>query len=162
MSDDNEFEVGDAGVSNTELVDAGRRKIGSLVMMKIVKPCRVTAFATAKPGKHGSAKAMITAKDIFTDRQYEETFGTGDMIPAPVVTKIDYTCLDFDEDGTLMLLDEAGEMKEDMNLPTEAHLKDVVKTLKKILEEGKKECTVTVQTWGDLSIVINAREGNEM
>ena len=30
---------------------------------------------------------MITAKDIFTDKQYEETFGTGDMIPAPIVTK---------------------------------------------------------------------------
>ena len=56
-------------------------------MMKGEFPCKVINFSTAKPGKHGSAKAMITGKDIFTDKQYEETFGTGDMIPAPVVVK---------------------------------------------------------------------------
>ena len=84
---DNEFEQGDAGSANITLVEAGRRKPGSLLMMKGEFPCKVINFSTAKPGKHGSAKAMITGKDIFTDKQYEETFGTGDMIPAPVVVK---------------------------------------------------------------------------
>ena len=94
MSSANEFEKGDAGSSFTELAEAGRMKPGSLIMMKDIFPCRVTSFSTAKPGKHGSAKAMITAKDIFTDKQYEETFGTGDMIPRPLVTKKEYTCVD--------------------------------------------------------------------
>ena len=69
--------------------------------MKGEFPCKVTSFSTAKPGKHGSAKAMITGKDIFTDKQYEETFGTGDMIQAPVVTNIEYNCLDCDAAGAL-------------------------------------------------------------
>ena len=66
--DDNQFEQGDAGASITELAEAGRMKPGSLLMMKETFPCKVTAFSTAKPGKHGSAKAMITGKDIFTDK----------------------------------------------------------------------------------------------
>merc|ERR1719230_2544733 len=109
MSDDeNEFTKGDSGALNTELVEAGRRKPGSLLMMKGEFPCKVTAFSTAKSGKHGSAKAMITGKDIFTDKQYEETFGTGDMIPAPVVVNTEYTCIDIDLDdgGKLSLLDK--------------------------------------------------------
>ena len=69
MSSENEFEKGDAGALNTKLVDAGRAKPGSLIMLKDSQfPCKVTAFSTAKPGKHGSAKAMITGKDIFTDK----------------------------------------------------------------------------------------------
>ena len=68
---DNEFIQGDAGAANITLVEAGRRKPGSLLMMKGEFPCKVVSFSTAKPGKHGSAKAMITGKDIFTDKQYE-------------------------------------------------------------------------------------------
>merc|ERR1719454_1101535 len=105
MSDEeNEFIQGDAGSSSTTLVEAGRRKPGSLLMMKEQFPCKVTSFSTAKPGKHGSAKAMITGKDIFTDKQYEETYGTGDMIPCPVVVNTEYTCIDVNEDGFLMLM----------------------------------------------------------
>ena len=70
MSSENEFEKGDAGSLNTELAEAGRAKPGSLYMIKDF-PCKVTAFSTAKPGKHGSAKAMLVGKDIFTDKQYE-------------------------------------------------------------------------------------------
>ena len=95
---DNEFEKGDAGSSLTELAEAGRMKPGSLIMLKGEFPCKVTAFSTAKPGKHGSAKAMITGKDIFTDKQYEETFGTGDMIPRPIIKKTEYTCISVDGD----------------------------------------------------------------
>jgi len=102
-------------------------KPGSLIMMKDTFPCKVIAFSTAKPGKHGSAKAMITAKDIFTDKQYDETFGTGDMIPRPLVSKTEATCISYDDDGALLLMMEDDSIKEDLNLPTESHLKDIVK-----------------------------------
>ena len=157
---DEEFENTDAGASKTEKVESQRLKNGSLVMMKGF-PCKVTDVSTAKPGKHGSAKAMITAKDIFTDKQYEETFGTGDMIPAPIVTKQEYTCLDVDQDGAMTLMDNDGGMKEDLNLPTTSHMADTVKDLKRILEAGKKECLVTVQKWGDKESVYSVREGAE-
>ena len=159
---DHEFENVDAGASNTYLAEAGRMKPGSLLMMKTEFPCKVVNFSTAKPGKHGSAKAMIMGKDIYTDRQYEETFGTGDMIPAPVVTKTEYTCLDCDPSDVLTLLTAEGETKEDLNLPTAEHLKDVSKNIKDILEAGVKECLVTVQKWGERELVTACREGSEM
>ena len=157
---DNEFETGVSSGSNTTFGEAGRMKPGSLLMMKDTFPCKVTGFATAKPGKHGSAKAMITGKDIFTEKQYEETFGTGDQIPVPIVIKTEYTCIDV-QDGVLSLMDQTGEMKEDMNLPTESHLKDVANLIKSILEADKKECLVTCQKWGDKEQVVSCREGQE-
>ena len=141
---DNEFIQGDSGAANITLVEAGRRKPGSLLMMKGEFPCKVISFSTAKPGKHGSAKAMITGKDIFTDKQYEETFGTGDMIQAPVVVNTEYNCLDCDASGALQLLTADGNMKEDVSLPTASHLKDVEKQLRDILAAGKKECLVRI------------------
>lgn len=124
-------------------------KPGSLIIMKEQFPCKVTAFSTAKPGKHGSAKAMITAKDIFTDKQYDETFGTGDMIPAPIVTKTEVTAICYDEDGVLQLMMPDGELKEDLNLPTESHLTDIANNIKRIIDAGNKECLVTYQKYGE-------------
>ena len=161
MSSSNEFEKGDAGSSTTHLIEAGRAKPGTCIMLKETFPCKVTQFATAKPGKHGSAKAMITGKDIFTDKQYEETFGTGDMTPAPTVTKNEYNCIAIDGDF-LQLMAESGELKEDIKLPTEEHLKEITKTIKKILDAEKNECLVQVQTWGDREQAVGAREGQEL
>lgn len=149
MSDENEFEAGDAGANITELKEAGRMKPGSLIIMKEQFPCKVTAFSTAKPGKHGSAKAMITAKDIFTDKQYDETFGTGDMIPAPIVSKTEVTAICYDDDGVLQLMMPDGDLKEDLNLPTESHLTDVANNIKRIIDAGNKECLVTFQKYGE-------------
>ena len=158
---DNEFDQGDSGALNTELKEAGRMKPGSLIMMKETFPCKVTAFSTAKPGKHGSAKAMITAKDIFTDKQYDETFGTGDMIPRPIVNKTECTAINVEDDGTVQLLLASGDMKEDLMLPTEAHLSDVVTNIRRILDAGTKECLVTFQAWGDKQQIVAVREGQD-
>jgi len=92
---------------------------------------------------------MITAKDIFTDKQYDYTFGTDDMIPRPIVTKTESQLLSIDEDGGLQIMLANGEMKTDLYLPTETHLYDVVSSIKRIIAAGEKECFVTVQKWGD-------------
>ena len=53
-------------------------------------------------------------------------------------------------------------MKEDCSLPTASHLKDIEKSIRDIIEAGKKECLVRVQKWGDLEQVIAVREGNDV
>ena len=130
--------------------------------MKEQYPCKVVNFSTAKPGKHGSAKAMITGKDIFTDKQYEETFGTGDMIPCPVVKKNEYTCIDVNDEGFLLLMTKDGDMKEDLKIESNFdHLKGLEKQIKAIIEAGKKECLVQVQVWGEREQAVSCREGND-
>ena len=121
-------------------------------------PCKVTEVSTAKPGKHGSAKVIVKGRDIFTAKTYDCTFHSGDMIDAPIVVRSDYTLLGIDED-TLSLLDAAGEMKEDVNLPEDEHLKDIVALVKKIFDEGKKECIVSVIAALGKEQLVDVREG---
>merc|ERR1712227_1069804 len=119
---DEEFEVADAGSSMFEKTDTNRLKNGSLVMVK-GNPCKVTDVSTAKPGKHGSAKVILKGRDILTSKVYECTFHSGDMVDAPIVKRTEYTLLNI-EDEQLQLLDGNGEMKEDVNLPEEEHLRE--------------------------------------
>jgi len=41
---------------------------GSYVMME-ESPCKINAYSTAKPGKHGSAKARIEGRGVFDDKK---------------------------------------------------------------------------------------------
>lgn len=157
MSDDEQFENTDAGASMCEKTDTNRLKPGSLVMIK-GNPCKVTDVSTAKPGKHGSAKVILKGKDILTDKVYDCTFHAGDMVDAPLVKRVEYTLLNID-DESLQLMDNQGEMKEDVNIPTAEHLKDQANLIRSIFEEGKKECLVTVLATLGKEQVIAVREG---
>ena len=157
MSDDEQFENTDAGASMCEKTDTNRLKPGSLVMIK-GNPCKVTDVSTAKPGKHGSAKVILKGKDILTDKVYDCTYHAGDMVDAPLVKRVEYTLLNID-DESLQLMDNQGEMKEDVNMPTAEHLKEKATLMQKIFEEGKKECLVTVLSTLGKEQVIDVREG---
>ena len=137
MEEDYQFESGDAGSAGIEKVSAGSLKKGDLVMIK-GHPCKVVSFSTAKVGKHGSAKAMITGIDIFTSNKYECTFSTGDNVDAPLMKRIEYTLINIEDDGFVSLMDDNGNMKEDLKLPEDEWLKDVTDKVKAIFEERCK------------------------
>lgn len=103
--EDYEFEQGVSGSAGIEKVSAGSLKKGDLVMIK-GHPCKVVSFSTAKVGKHGSAKAMITGIDIFSSNKYECTFSTGDNVDAPLLKRLEYTLINIDEDGYASLMNE--------------------------------------------------------
>ena len=138
-------------------VESNRLKNGSLVMIK-GNPCKVTEVSTAKPGKHGSAKVILKGRDILTAKVYECTYHSGDMVDAPIVDRSDYTLLGIDDDQ-LSMLDKNGEVKEDVNLPDHEHLTDVVKRIREIFEEGKKECIISVIATLGKEQVVDVREG---
>ena len=123
--EDYEFQNTDSGAAGTENVEAGRLKVGSLCIIKD-KPCKVTAQSHAKTGKHGSAKVMLTGEDIFTHKKYECTYGSGDMVPAPVVTRKEYTLIDIDGEDFMMLMEDDGNMKEDLKVPEHDWAKEIV------------------------------------
>ena len=158
--EDFEFQTGSAGSAGIEKVSAGSLKKGDLVMIKD-HPCKVVSFSTAKTGKHGSAKAMVTGIDIFSGNKYECTFSTGDNVDAPVAKRLEYSLINIDDEGYCTLLTDSGETKEDLQLPTDEWLKDVTDRIKSIFEEGKKECIVTVLGAMDQEKIIAVREGKE-
>ena len=143
-----------------EKTDTNRLKPGSLVMIK-GNPCKVTEVSTAKPGKHGSAKVILKGKDILTAKVYECTLHAGDMVDAPIVTRNEYTLLNIDENN-LELLDSNGEVKSDVNLPEDEHLRDVANKIRQIFEEGKKECLVSVIATMNKEVVVEVREGADV
>ena len=65
------------------------------------------------------------------------------------------------DDDICQLLGPDGDFKEDLGLPTDEHLKDVVYKIKMILDEGKKECIVTVLKQGDKEQIVDVREGKD-
>ena len=160
MSEDEQFELTDAGASIFEKTDTNRLKPGSLVMVK-GNPCKVTEVTTAKPGKHGSAKVILKGKDILTTKVYECTFHAGDMVDAPILTRVEYVLLNIDE-NTLELLDSNGEVKSDVNLPEAEHLLDVSKEVRRIFEEGKKECLISVIKCMGKEMVIECKAGADV
>ena len=58
-------------------------------------------------------------------------------------------------------MNDAGELKEDIKLPVEEHLKEIKKGIEKIVEDGNKECLVQVQKWGDREQAVGVREGQD-
>jgi translation initiation factor 5A len=161
MEEDYQFEQGDSGSAGIEKIQAGSLKIGSLVMIK-GHPCKVVSFSTAKTGKHGAAKAMVTGIDIFSSNKYECTFSTGENVDAPVVERKEYTLNFIDDEGFMALMNESGDIKEDLKVPEEEWLKDVVEKARAILEDGKKECLVTVVSAMGQEKLISVREGNNI
>ena len=157
---DYDFEKTDAGSLGIEKVSAGSLKIGGMVMIK-EHACKISAYSTAKTGKHGAAKAMVTGIDIMTNNKYECTFSTGDTVDAPVVKRLEYTLINVDDEEYVTLLLDTGDVKEDLKLPEEPHLKEVRDRIKEIFTAGTKECVVTVLSCMGKEQIVHAREGKD-
>ena len=50
-------------------------------------PCKITAYSTAKPGKHGSAKARIEGKGVFDDKKRSLSQPVDAKIWVPIVER---------------------------------------------------------------------------
>lgn len=81
-------------------------------------PCKIVSIDTSKPGKHGSAKANITAIDIFT--------GTKRTLQAPVSEKVFVPQIDKRRaqvlnvhGGSVQLMDLETYQTFDMDVPDE-------------------------------------------
>jgi translation initiation factor 5A len=59
---------------------------GSYVMMDD-SPCKINAYSTAKPGKHGSAKARIEGKGVFDDKKRSLSQPVDAKIWVPIIER---------------------------------------------------------------------------
>lgn len=62
----------------------------------------------------------------------------------------------------MSLMNEQGELKEDLKIPEEEWLKDVTDRVKAILADGKKECIVSVIAAMGTEKMVSAKEGNNI
>jgi translation initiation factor 5A len=136
---DETFESADSVASMTVPVQAGNLKKGDFICINGF-PCKLVDISTSKTGKHGHAKANITALDVFTGKKYEEVAPTSHNLPQPVVKTANYILMDVQQDGHLSLLDESYNQRCDLVLPAD---EEIAAGLQQAFDEGK-EVTVTV------------------
>ncbi|TFG08649.1 translation initiation factor IF-5A [Candidatus Thorarchaeota archaeon] len=78
------------------------------------EPCRVISIEKSKPGKHGAAKANITAVGFFDDRKRNVIMPADRMVDVPVIDKRAATIIaDLGEQYQLM----DSETYETYNIP---------------------------------------------
>merc|ERR1712146_21946 len=155
---DEQFEQADSGAM-TFPTSAGSIRKGSHMLIKGF-PCKVAEVTTSKTGKHGHAKASITGTDIFTGKKYEDSVPTSHNVDCPNVTKTEFTIISYDDNGYVVLMDDEGEMREDLKLPELDELEDVVAKIKEGLDADKEMLVVVLKAM-DQEMIISTRPNNK-
>lgn len=119
--------------------------------------CVINSISVSKTGKHGSAKAHIVARNIFTDKKVESIYSTSEMVKCPVVTKNQYSVANIESDGNVILLNE--DMEEVYGL-IKMENNDVCTKMKTLFEEGKSVSVSVILAMG-LARIFDCAEERE-
>jgi len=83
------------------------------------RPCKIVEMSTSKTGKHGHAKVHMVALDIFTGKKLEDICPSTHNMEVPNVKRKDYQLIGMN-DGFLSIMDDSGEIREDLKCPDDA------------------------------------------
>ena len=116
------------------------------------KPCKILSISVSKTGKHGHAKCNFLAVDIFTGKKLEDMIPSTHGTTVPIVNRSDWEIIDIDGEE-LTLMDEGGNQKTDLNLPTVPST--MAKEIVDAWAEGENTVSVTVQAAVGLEQVVS-------
>jgi translation initiation factor 5A len=108
------------------------------------KPCKVLSISVSKTGKHGHAKCNFTATDIFTGKKLEDMVPSSHGTTVPIVNRVEWDIMDIGDDGEVTLMDESGNEKTDVNLPT--YPETMAEEIRAAWDNGENQVSVTVQS----------------
>lgn len=112
-------------------------------MMIKGNPCKVLSISVSKTGKHGHAKCNFVATDIFTGKKYEDMIPSTHGTTVPIVKKTEWELIDIEGDE-LTLMDEGGNQKTDLNLPS--YPEGLADDIRSAWSGGENSVIVTVQS----------------
>ncbi len=123
-------------------IEAGKVRNGTYVMID-GEPCEVRSVSKSSPGKHGSAKAKIKAKEIFGGKNKHITKPVDSMMMSPdVENKVGQVV---SKEGTIaQVMDMDTYETEEMELPEDLTISEGEEIEYKQIEdrklfEGKRE-----------------------
>ena len=68
-------------------------------------PCQITAYSTAKPGKHGSAKARIEGKGVFDGKKRSLSQPVDAKIWVPIIERKSGQVINMESDDVAQIMD---------------------------------------------------------
>ncbi|WP_336001834.1 translation initiation factor IF-5A [Halorientalis halophila] len=77
---------------------------GSYVMMDDV-PCEIDSYSTAKPGKHGSAKARVEGKGVFDGKKRNLSQPVDAKIWVPIIERKQGQVVNVESDDVAQVMD---------------------------------------------------------
>ena len=69
------------------------------------EPCRITAYSTAKPGKHGSAKARVEGRGVFDDKKRSFSQPVDAKIWVPIIERKQGQVISVESDSVAQVMD---------------------------------------------------------
>lgn len=114
------------------------------------RPTKVIEVTTSKTGKHGHAKCHFTATDIFTGKKMEELVPSSHNLEVPIVSREDYTLVDLNDEGFLGLMDDTGNVREDLKLPSgHDDAEALARQIQAQWDEGKELVLTVLKSMGE-------------
>ncbi|KAM3557046.1 hypothetical protein MY1884_004739 [Beauveria asiatica] len=148
------FESADAGASLTFPMQCSALRKNGFVVIK-GRPCKIIDMSTSKTGKHGHAKVHLVATDIFTGKKYEDLSPSTHNMDVPNVSRREYQLLDISDDGFLSLMNDDGDTKDDVRMPSDG---EVAEKIKKLFQEEEKDTNVIILTSMNEQACVEAKE----
>ncbi|MFB6142982.1 MAG: translation initiation factor IF-5A [Halorientalis sp.] len=94
---------------------------GSYVMMED-SPCKIDSYSTAKPGKHGSAKARIEGTGVFDDKKRSLSQPVDAKIWVPIIERKQGQVVNVEGEGVAQVMDLDTYETITMSVPEDAGL----------------------------------------
>ncbi len=112
------------------------------------EPCKVVSIEKSKPGKHGAAKANITAIGFFTGRKRNVIMPADRMVDVPVIDKRSATIIAVMDDN-LSLMDSETYETYDVPKPADEEI------------ASKIELNATVEVWEVMGrkVIVRVKSG---
>jgi len=124
--DDGNFDGGDnSGALTFPIQCSALRKNGYAILKG--HPCKIVDMSTSKTGKHGHAKVNLVGIDIFEGKKYEDMSPSTHNMDVPNVSRIEYTLIDVTEEGFLSLMDDGGDVRDDLHCNDDKELMGQIK-----------------------------------